>query len=79
MAGLTCSAVMTALSDVVDGGVDAALGARIEAHVAACGHCARFGASFGALLDAMRQRLNPPPPVTAEVLARLRHAVAVER
>ena len=39
VAGLTCGQVMAVLSDVVDGAIAPALGARVEAHVAGCARC----------------------------------------
>lgn len=72
VAGLTCGQVMAVLSEVVDGGIAPALGAQVEAHVAGCGQCARFGAQFVTLLGAMREQLGRPDEVPADVLARVR-------
>ena len=75
VAGLTCGQVMAVLSDVVDGAIAPALGARVEAHVAGCGQCARFGQQFVVLLGAMRRQLARPDAVPADVLARVRAAL----
>lgn len=75
VAGLTCGQVMAVLSDVVDGGIVPALGARVEAHVAGCGRCARFGEQFVTLLQAMRRQLARPDEVPDAVLARVRAAL----
>lgn len=75
VAGLTCGQVMAVLSDVVDGGIAPALGTQVEAHVAGCGRCGRFGGQFVTLLEAMRRQLARPDDVPAEVLARVRAAV----
>jgi anti-sigma factor RsiW len=72
VAGLTCGQVMAVLSDVVDGDIAPALGAQVEAHVAGCGQCARFGQQFVTLLGAMRQQLARPDDVPADVLACVR-------
>lgn len=72
VAGLTCGQVMAVLSDVLDGGIAPALGAQVEAHVAGCGQCARFGQQFATLLAAMRAQLARPDDVPADVLARVR-------
>lgn len=74
--GLTCGQVMAVLSDVVDGGLAPALAAQVEAHVAGCDQCARFGQQFVTLLTAMRRQLAPADAVTAEVLARVRAALS---
>lgn len=76
VAGLTCSEVMQALSDVVDGDVPAALGARIEAHVAGCRQCEQFGAGFLALLAGMRRQLAAPEALDDDVVARVRRVIA---
>ena len=75
VAGLTCAEVMTALSDFVAGDLPASVAAQIEAHVAECPQCQRFGGGFARLLDAMRRHLAPPDAVPAEVTARLRAAI----
>lgn len=75
VAGLTCSAVMAALSDFVDGELAQDLRAPIEAHVAACDWCERFGAGFVQMLTAMRRHMATPDPVPAAVLDRLRGAI----
>jgi predicted anti-sigma-YlaC factor YlaD len=66
---------MAALSAVVDREVPMALAKRIEAHVAECQACARFGHDFARLLELMRQQLATPEPVPAEVAARLMAAI----
>lgn len=75
VAGLTCSQVMASLSAFVDGEVPAEVRARIEAHVADCHLCERFGADFVRLLEAMRRHLTAPEPVPADVAERLRAAL----
>ncbi|MGE0812418.1 MAG: anti-sigma factor [Vicinamibacterales bacterium] len=75
VAGLTCSQVLASLSAYADGEVPAALAARIEAHVAECRACERFGRDFSRLLTAMRRHLAAPDPVPDEVAARLRAAL----
>lgn len=72
VAGLTCAQVMHALSDYAEGDVPVDLRVRIEAHVACCRQCERFGAGFFALLAGMRRELATPDPVDEDVVARLR-------
>lgn len=74
--GLTCSAVMAVLSEYVDGEVPDDLRARIEAHVAVCRSCGRFGADFARLLASMRRHLAVQEPVPGDVLERLRARLA---
>jgi predicted anti-sigma-YlaC factor YlaD len=75
VAGLTCGQVMAVLSDVIDGGIAPAVAVQVEAHVAGCGQCARFGQQFVALLTTMREQLARPDEVPADVLARVRAAL----
>ena len=73
--GLTCSAVMAALSEFVDGGASQELRAQIEAHVTECNWCQLFGENFAQLLDAMRRQMAVPKPAPDGVLDRLRGAL----
>jgi len=76
VAGLTCSAVMAALSQYMDGEVPEDVRVRIEDHVGRCRECERFGADFSRLLAGMRRHLSAPDPVPVEVLDRLRTTLA---
>lgn len=71
--GLRCSEVLAALSDYVDGALDPAEKAKVEAHVTGCNLCARFGGSFAAMLDAVRAQMRTPPTreQTAQVMEKL--------
>lgn len=75
VAGLTCSQVMAALSDYADGEAPPDLKAQVDAHVAGCGRCARFGAAFAALLAALRRQLGPPDDALRDAVARVRTAL----
>lgn len=80
-AGLTCAAVMDALSTYVDGDSDLGrdMAARVEAHVAQCRQCERFGAGFVALLQTMRTRLRDATPLPDDVAGRLREKLSAVR
>lgn len=67
VAGITCGAVLTALSDYIDGDASPALRARIEAHLAGCDVCERFGGRFAAAVGALRRRLPEPPLSDAQM------------
>lgn len=73
--GLTCSQVLADLSAYLDGELGADRRAEVEAHVSDCRNCARFGADFARLLDAVRTGLAAPQPVPPDVTARLRAAL----
>ena len=70
--GIRCREVLAALSDYLDGEVDAATGRRIEAHVAGCDWCERFGGHFGAVVGELRRALATPQPLPDAVSERLR-------
>lgn len=61
IAGLACSEVLARLSDYVEDELPAPERARLEAHVRACEHCARFGGAFAAIVQGLRTRLGAAP------------------
>lgn len=52
--GLTCGEVLVRLSDYLDGALAAEERARVEAHVAGCDACERFGGAFAVAVKALR-------------------------
>jgi anti-sigma factor RsiW len=64
--GLTCFEVLALLSDYVDGDLSADQKSQVEAHLAGCDACTRFGGEFGAVVKAVREKLGEPvtPPRT---------------
>jgi anti-sigma factor RsiW len=69
--GLWCRDVLEVLSEYVDGGLEPAIRARVQSHVAACDQCSRFGEEFASVIRALRERLGPAEEPGAEVEARL--------
>lgn len=69
VAGLRCRQVLDLLPAVVDGSLTRAMRDRVEAHLAGCGACARFGGEYAAAVEALRAALATPaapaPPRTA--------------
>jgi len=55
VAGMRCSQVLEGLSDYVDGDLPEELRTQVEAHLAGCDWCERFGGTFINGLDALRQ------------------------
>jgi anti-sigma factor RsiW len=73
VAGLRCSQVLEGLTEYLEGGLDAATRARVEAHVGGCDLCERFGGAFGEAVKAIRaSAVEPPPDVLGRLEARLR-------
>jgi len=54
VAGIRCAEVLERLSDYVDGELAAAERARVDAHLAGCDWCERFGQAFGATVGRIR-------------------------
>lgn len=52
--GLTCSEVLVRLSDYLDGALPDEERAKVEAHVARCDACERFGGAFATAVKALR-------------------------
>ena len=56
--GLSCFEVLAQLSDYLDEDLGADERAKIEAHLAGCDACTRFGGEFGAVVKALRQKVR---------------------
>ena len=63
--GLFCFDVLAQLSDYVDGELPAADKAKIEAHLAGCDACTKFGGEFGAVVNALREKALVAEPSEA--------------
>jgi anti-sigma factor RsiW len=71
IAGITCLAVLDALGDYVDGELAPERRGRVEAHVARCRNCERFGAVFASVVRGIREHASAEPDDPA-IYARLR-------
>jgi anti-sigma factor RsiW len=71
VAGLSCSDVLSRLSEYLDGEMDAASRTRVEEHVRGCDWCARFGQEFSSVVGELRSRLTQPEPLEEAVSHRL--------
>lgn len=74
VAGLWCGQVLEGLSDYLDGALSPEQVAAVEAHLAGCPLCARFGVDVQRTLAAVREMAPPedlPPGVEARLQARL--------
>jgi anti-sigma factor RsiW len=80
IAGITCLAVLDALGDYVDGELDQELRGRVEAHVARCRNCERFGDVFAAIVRGIREHMGADAdPDEPALYARLRVELERER
>ncbi|MGE3617590.1 MAG: anti-sigma factor [Gemmatimonadales bacterium] len=71
VAGLSCREVLADLSNYLDGELPAERVARIEAHVAGCDWCERFGGRFGAVVGQVRRTMADAEPLPAAAAKRL--------
>lgn len=65
VAGVRCRDVLTELSDFLDGALSAHRVAVLQAHLAGCDRCARFGADVSAVLTALRAGASEAPALSA--------------
>lgn len=73
--GLTCSEVLSHLSDYLDGEVEPATRLNIENHLRGCDVCERFGGHFSAAVATLRRNLGPAEELESEADARLWQSV----
>lgn len=76
VAGLRCTQVLDLLPDYVESSLEPGRRAQVEAHLAGCTWCERFGGEYGAAVSALRGRR--PEPVPAASRSRLRQRLARE-
>ena len=69
--GIRCGEVLTLLADYLEGEVPAADRGRIEAHLAGCDWCARFGGRYAETVATLREAFSAPPPLDPAVAERL--------
>lgn len=74
VAGIRCFEVLERLSDYLDDELTPAERARVDAHLADCDWCERFGGAMGRAVGALRSGLAPTP-LDAERAARLAAAL----
>ena len=70
--GLRCGEVLALLSEYLDRELEPAARARVDAHLAECDLCERFGGRFAASVRRLRQALAEPPPPDPALAERLR-------
>lgn len=75
--GVSCREVLVDLSEYVDGELPPARVAAVEAHLAGCDRCERFGGRFASTVAALRRSLaRPTGGVPPEMAAGLRRRLA---
>jgi predicted anti-sigma-YlaC factor YlaD len=69
--GLFCFEVLERLSDYVDGELAPAQKAKVDAHLAGCDACTKFGGEFGAVVAALRKNVKRDEEPSSGALERL--------
>jgi len=75
VAGIRCREVLDDLSNLLDGALSGERVRALQAHLAGCDRCARFGGEISATLAKLRETMTEPAPVAPDAAARLRDAV----
>lgn len=72
VAGVRCREVLADLSEYLDGALPPSRVVELQAHLAGCDNCARFGGHVADTLAALRQGETPlARDLTTQVLARI--------
>jgi len=78
VAGIRCTDVLAGLSEYLDGELPADQVSRVEAHLARCDWCERFGGQMAGVVRALREQLVRAPEVPGDVERRLLERLAEE-
>ncbi len=76
IAGIRCREVLADLSEFVDGALSSTRIVALQAHLAECDRCTRFGGDVVRLLTALRAGLSAPPLLSHESSQRLHARLA---
>lgn len=71
VAGLRCGEVLERLPDYMEGTLGPTEADRLEAHLAGCDGCERFGGRYAATVHDLKAHLGDPEEVAPEVRRRL--------
>lgn len=73
--GLWCSEVLAYLSEFRDHELAPGTAAQIEAHLAKCDWCEKFGTQFSSMMDEVVKQFAVPEPLSESLQARIREAL----
>lgn len=72
VAGIRCRDVLDDLSEYLDGALSPSRVEAIQAHLAGCDRCARFGGEVSQTIESLRAALRVPEAVDAQRAAAVR-------
>jgi anti-sigma factor RsiW len=75
VAGLWCSQVLAYLSEFHDNELPPGTQAQIEAHLAGCDWCEKFGTQFSTMMSEVVKQFAVPEPLSESLQTRLREAL----
>lgn len=75
VAGIRCFEVLAHLSDYIDDELSPARRAQVDAHLADCDWCAKFGGAVAETVEEIRSTLREPSPAPEGVRERLQAAL----
>jgi anti-sigma factor RsiW len=75
VAGIRCREVLADLSGYLDNDLSGARRAQLQAHLAGCDRCARFGGAVSIVLEQLRRGLVVPPALSPDAAERLHSRV----
>jgi Putative zinc-finger len=73
--GLWCSEVLAYLSEFRDNELPPGMQAQIEAHLAECDWCEKFGTQFSSMMSEVVRQFTVPEPLSESLQTRLREAL----
>ncbi len=79
VAGIRCTEVLARLSDYIDDDLSHEARAQIDAHLAGCDWCERFGGQFAGVVADLRSSLRQPPAISEARKGRLRARLGLSK
>lgn len=71
VAGIRCGEVLEILPDYLEGTLEPERLAQVQAHLAGCDWCERFGGAYAGAVGALRRELGVAPELGAALRGRL--------
>ena len=79
VAGISCAGVLSALADYLEGALPRDTVAAVEAHLAGCEYCEKFGGEYATVVRQLKKELREPERLPDTVASRLWEAIDERR